>query len=79
MDKIKLIEKNLKDFFYEKTDVLAISSGFIKRKRKLKDLCFAKALIMAVPAYADENPNRLTLTYCFQKEFHSNFHKRGRK
>jgi hypothetical protein len=46
MDKIKLIGKNLKDFFNEKADVLAISSGFIKRKRKLKGSCFAKALII---------------------------------
>lgn len=46
MQTIEVFEKKLKSLLNEKADELSISTGFIKRVRKIKGSSFAKALIV---------------------------------
>ena len=47
MKKITTLWENFKEFFNEKADAIAISTGFIKKKRKLKGASFLKVLVLS--------------------------------
>lgn len=46
MKRIVCISKKLKEFFNEKADKISATTGFIKRKRKLKGSSFIKAIVL---------------------------------
>ncbi|MFP3026035.1 MAG: IS4 family transposase [Wolbachia sp.] len=46
MKRIVCISKKLKEFFNEKADKISATTGFIKRKRKLKGSSFVKAIVL---------------------------------
>ena len=46
MNKVSVLAKSINDFFNAKADAVSMSTGFIKRKRKLKGSAFLKALIL---------------------------------
>ncbi|OCA06260.1 transposase, IS4 family [Wolbachia endosymbiont of Trichogramma pretiosum] len=46
MKRIVCISKKLKEFFNEKADKISTTTGFIKRKRKLKGSSFVKAIVL---------------------------------
>ncbi len=46
MNKITNLSKTLNEFFNEKADEISITTGFVKRKRKLNGSSFVKAIIL---------------------------------